>query len=266
VASKPYSKDLTKRRPLGYSIEKLSQVLSYRQEVGASDIINMVKLANGPVTAPEAVDNPQRLKRSQALATALNNGSQYFHGLTKEGLPIMWLRTNRKFWYPDVDAELKALLLLTDAGVAAMPKGVTEFVVVSDSTSPPPPNPSYLIGVLKSLVKGYPDRLGFLISAPVSSIIQFVMTLLTPLMPGRLNKKFILTDVPRMYKKLEEMLPNGKDDIPVHFGGTANHDELFPEDYYSTNRGEGSLKFDYFGMVERLQKAKEEFEAGQVSN
>ena len=248
---------------MDYSIEKLTQVLTWRQEVGASDVINMIKLANGPENAPEALANPQRLTRCKALATALNTGSQYFHGLTKDGKPILWVRTNRKFWYPDVDAELKALMLLVDAGIAAMPKGVTEFIVVSDSTSPPPPNPSYMIGVLKALVKGYPDRLGFLISAPVSGIIQFVMTLLTPLMPGRLNKKFILTDIAKMCVKLEEIMPNGKEDIPTFFGGTANHDEFYPEDYYSPNRGQGTLKFDYYGMVERLQEAKREFEAKQ---
>jgi len=58
-----------------------------------------------------------------------------------------------------------------------------------------------------------------------------------------------------------EIMPNGKEDIPTFFGGTANHDELYPEDYYSPNRGQGTLKFDYYGMVERLQGAKREFEA-----
>ena len=259
VASKPYSKDLSQRRPLDYSIEKLSQVLQWRQEAGAADLIDFIHLANGPENSPEALANPEQLTKAKAVATALNTASQYWHGFTKDGRPIFWVRTNRKFWYPDVEAELKALILLTDAGIRTMPEGTTEFVVVSDSTSPPPPNPNFMIGMLKGLVRGYPDRLGLLVSAPVSSIIQFVMKLLLPLMPGRLSSKVLLYDMDRMVAKLEEILPNGKDGIPTFFGGAANHDEFYPEDAYSKNQGQGSLTFDYFGMVERLEAARDEW-------
>lgn len=259
VASKPYSKDTSIRRPLEYTMEKLSHVMEWRAEAEAPDMEDLVKLANGPESATEAVENPELLAKAKALATSLNYGSFYWHGFSKDGRPILWIRTNRKPWYPDVDADVNALILLADAGIRCMPGDITDFVVLSDSTSPPPPNPSFMIKTLKALVRGYPDRLNLLVSAPISSIVQFVMNLLLPLMPGRLASKVCLLDLERMKDKLPEMLLNGQDDVPTFFGGPADHDKYYPEESKCPNRGEGTLKFDYFGMVERLEKAKEEY-------
>lgn len=261
VASKPYSKDPTVRRPLEYTMEKLTQVMQWREQSGVLDAMDLVHLANGSPSAPEAVEQPEKFVKAKAIAASLNIASLYWHGLTKEGNPILWVRTNRRPWLPDVASDLKALYLLADAGVNCMPKGVTDFVVISDSSSPPPPHPGFLIGLLKALVRGYPDRLKVLISAPVHTIIQAVMKLLLPFMPGFLAPKIVLMGSDTIGPKLEEMLMNGKDDIPTFFGGPVDHDALYPEDYYSTNRGEGNLKFDIFGMIERLQKEKDDFEA-----
>lgn len=295
VASKPYSKDPTVRRPLEvrpqkylwcgrsllsktiilftneycrlsflsqqYSMEKLTHVMEWRQEEGAPEMIDLIALANGPETAPEAVENPEKLTKAKALVYTLNYGSMYWHGLTKDGRPILWLRTNRKPWYPDVDAEVNALIAMADAGIKCMPEGVTDFVCISDSSSPPPPNPTFMIKMLKALVKGYPDRLKLLLSAPVSSIVQFVMNLLLPLMPGRLASKVVLLDLEGIKPKLEELLMHGADDIPKFFGGPCDHDEFYPDESYCENRGKGTLKFDWYGMVERLEAAKQEFES-----
>lgn len=259
VASKPYSKDPTIRRPLEYSQEKLTHVMEWRAEAGAPEMEELVTLANGPDSAPEAVENPEGLTKAKALVSSLNNGSLYWHGLTKDGRPILWVRTNRKPWYPDVDAEVNALILLADAGVRCMPNNVTDFVCISESSYPPPPNPTFMIKMLKALVRGYPDRLNLLMNAPVSSIVQFVMNLLLPLMPGRLASKVCLFDLEQMKEKLSDLLLNGEDDVPTFFGGPADHDKLFPDEGKCPNRGEGTLKFDYFGMVERLKKEKDDF-------
>jgi len=263
VASKPYSKDPTVRRPLEYTMEKLSAVMAWRQESGAVDMRDMLDLANGPETATDAVEDPDRLTKAKALAASLNYGSMYWHGLDKMGRPVLWIRCNRMPWYPDVEAQVNALILLADTGIRAMPKGVTDFVVVSDSNSPPPPNPQFMINVLKALVRGYPDRLSMLLSAPVGSIIQFVMKLLIPLMPGRLASKLALEDLENGKAKLRELLLNGEDDIPEFLGGTAKHDDLFPTEGYCPNRGKGNLKFDFFGMEERLIKQVEQFLASK---
>ena len=243
-------------------MEKLSHVMQWRQEEGAPDMFDLVALANGPESAPEAVENPERLAKAKALVYSLSYASMYFHGFTKDGRPIMWLRTDRKPWYPDVDAEVNALIAMVDAAIKCMPEGVTEFICVSESSYPPPPNPTFMIKMLKALVKGYPDRLNILMSAPVSSIVQFVMNLLLPLMPGRLASKVVLLDLEGIKPKLAELLQNGEDDIPTFFGGPANHDDLYPASG-AENRGQGTLTFDWYGMVERLESAKKEFEASK---
>lgn len=260
VASKPYSKDPSIRRPIEYTMEKLTHVMEWREEAGAPEMESLVTLANGSEYSDEAKEDPERLAKAKALAVSLNNASLYWHGFTKEGKPILWIRCGRKPWYPNVEAEVNALILIADAGIKCMPEGVTDFVVISDSNSPPPPVPSFLINVLKALVRGYPDRLNMLLSAPVGSIIQFVMNLLMPLMPGRLAGKFLLKDLDNAVDIMKEMLMNGEEDIPTFFGGTADHDQYYPEEYYSKNQGEGSLKFDYFGMIERLKESAKVWE------
>jgi len=263
VASKPYSKDPTIRRPLEYTTEKLTHVMEWREKSGAPDFENLVRLANGPETAPEAVENPSRLAKAKAIVNSLNNASLYWHGFTKDGKPVLWIRCGRKPWYPNVESEVNALILIADAGIRCMPRGVTDFVVVSDSYSPPPPVPSFMINVLKALVRGYPDRLHVLLSAPVGSIIQFVVNLLMPLMPGRLAGKVALKDVGDARTLLTEWLQGGEADIPAFFQGTADHDQHYPEEGASKLKGQGTLKFDYFGMVERLQAGSKAWEEAQ---
>lgn len=263
VANKPYSKDPTIRRPLEYTTEKLTQVMEWREQHGVPDFEGLVRLANGPETAPEAVEDPARLAKAKAMATSLNNASLYWHGFTKEGKPVLWIRCGRKPWYPNVEAEVNALILIADAGIRCMPRGVTDFVVVSDSYSPPPPVPSFTINVLKALVRGYPDRLSVLLSAPVGSIIQFIMNLMKPLMPGRLAGKVVLKDVGEARALLTEWLQGGEADIPTFFKGTTDHDQYYPEEGASKVKGQGNLKFDYFGMVERLQADSKAWEEAQ---
>jgi hypothetical protein len=137
-----------------------------------------------------------------------------------------------------------------------MSEGVTDFVVVSDSSSPPPPNPQFMIGLLGALVKGYPDRLNELISCPVGKIIATVMSILLPLMPSRLASKIILVGEEESKAKLSTYLLNGEADIPNFLGGTADHDIYYPKDGAFPNK---TLTFDYEGMVERLTKATNEF-------
>jgi hypothetical protein len=241
-------------------MEKLTHVMEWRAQEGAPDMYDLVTLANGPEDSPEALENPEKLKKAKALVVALNNSSMYWHGFSKDGKPILWLRTNRKPWYPDVDAEVNALIIMSDTGIKYMPKGVTDFICISDSSYPPPPNPTFMIKMLKALVRGYPDRLNSLVSAPVSSIVQFVMNLLLPLMPGRLASKVVLMDLVGVKEKLKDVLVEGEEGIPTFFGGPCNHDEFYPEEGYCENRGQGTLKFDFFGMAERLEKAKANYE------
>ena len=260
VASKPYSKDPTVRRPLEYSQDKLKQVMTWRAEAGAPDMEERLKLAAGPSNSSDAVESPAIYQKACTMVKSLNTASTYWHGFTKDGRPILWIRTNRKPWYPDVDAEVAALILMADAGIRSMPAGITDFCVIAESSYPPPPNPSFMIALLKALVRGYPDRLQILYSAPVSSIVQFVMGILLPLMPGRLASKVCLLGTEEAKTTLTALLMHGVDDLPDFLGGPAIHDTMYPEESKSTLQdGGGILKFDYFGMMERLKASHDEY-------
>lgn len=255
VASKPYSKEPTKRRPIEYTTKKLKDLLKWREEnvVGLKDMLDMVKEydATGKVA-----EDSEKFTKAKALATSLNTGSMYWHGLDKQGRPVLWIRTDRMPWYPDVEAQVNALVLLADAGISKMPKGVTDFVVASDSHSPPPPNPQFMINLLSALVKGYPDRLFELVSCPVGNIIKMVMSILLPLMPSRLASKIILIGEEESKERLSKLFLNGEEDIPVFLDGTADHDQYYPKEGKFTDK---TLTFDYDGMLERLESAYKEF-------
>jgi len=265
VASKPYSKDITIRRPYDYTMEKLKVLMDWRRgnAVFLEEMVEMVSITGtGKENEKASVEKPDRFAKAKALATSLNYGSMYWHGLDKEGRPILWIRCGRMPWYPDVEAQVNSLILLADAGIKAMPKGTTDFVVISDSNSPPPPNPQFMINVLQALVKGYPDRLSLLVSCPVGTIIQMIMKVLLPLMPGRLASKIVLVRDEDTIPKLAAILSGGKDDIPDFLGGTSSHDGLYPVDGTYPER---TLKFDYRGMVRRLEEATKEFSEAQSS-
>jgi hypothetical protein len=85
------------------------------------------------------------------------------------------------------------------------------------------------------------------------------MNLLLPLMPGRLASKVMLMGIDQANPKLADLLMNGEDDIPTFLSGTADHDKYYPEEGKCSNRGKGSLKFDYFGMMERLAQQKADY-------
>jgi hypothetical protein len=251
VASKPYSKDPSVRRPIEYTTQKLKDLLKWREgnAVGLQDLYAIIagKVEDAPDTS---------VTKAKALAVSLNYASMYWHGLDKQGRPVLWIRTDRMPWIPDTEAQVNALILLADTGIKMMPEGVTDFVVVSDSNSPPPPNPHFMINLLSALVKGYPDRLHELISCPVGKIIQTVMSILLPLMPSRLASKIIMISQAETKSKLSTYLENGEDDIPTFLGGTANHDRFYPKDGAFPNK---TLTFDFEGMVERMKKSVNDY-------
>lgn len=257
VASKPYSKDPTVRRPIEYSGSKLKELLQWRQK-NAVHLQELLELAKGGDAA--AAQEPEKFTKAKALATSLNYGSMYWRGVDKSGRPVLWIRTNRMPWFPDVEAQVNALILLADAGIRAMPAGITDFVVLSDSNSPPPPNPQFLMNLLSALIKGYPDRLHLLVSCPVGTIIQSVMKLLLPLMPTRLSSKIVLISDEDAKEKLGNILANGEEDIPTFLGGKSNHDEQFPVEGTFPNK---VLKFDFDGMIERLHEDIDKFQKSQ---
>lgn len=263
VASKPYSQDMSIRRPLEYTMEKLVHVLQWRHEMQASESelrIQYCQQKQDTTFEDSSLDSTWK-QRSKKMVDSLNTGSMYWHGLDKDGRPILWIRTDRKFWYPNVHAEVDALIAMADAGIRYGMKGdVTDFLCISHSHNPPPPHPPFAYAMLRGLVKGYPDRLHLLISAPVSSIVEVCMNLLLPLMPGRLAHKFSFYSLEHVQTRLKTLLWHGESDIPTFLGGPVNHDQWYP--VHSTKSG-GRLSFDWDGMIERLQQASLEFQKTQ---
>ena len=96
VASKPYSKDPSIRRPIDYSTKKLKDVLQWRADnaVQIKELFNLIP--EGEATAAdETGENSEQVAKAVALATSLNYGAMYWHGLDKEGRPVLWVRTDR---------------------------------------------------------------------------------------------------------------------------------------------------------------------------
>ncbi|GMI10652.1 hypothetical protein TrLO_g8999 [Triparma laevis f. longispina] len=265
VASKPYSKDPKIRRPLTYTIEKLCSLMEWRVESDAVNVHDLVDIAKlGEVEAKAKGISGERYEDACKLAITMNNNSIYVHGYDKEGRPIIWLRTERKPWLlNDVKAEVNLHIIFSDIAISFMPPGVTDFVVVADSTTPPPPSPGFLISTLKGLVRGYPDRLKMLYTAPLGSVISTVLNLLLPLMPGALSTKLkLMNEKTEMEVVLVDVLENGHADVPNFFNGPSNHDKFYPsegigEDMDVEALGNGMLMFDWDGMKKRQQRMKE---------
>ena len=90
VASKPYSKDPSVRRPIEYTTKKLKDLLEWRENnaVGLQDLYAII---SGKVEDAEQ----EKITKAKALATSLNYASMYWHGVDKEGRPVLWIRTDR---------------------------------------------------------------------------------------------------------------------------------------------------------------------------
>jgi len=78
-----------------------------------------------------------------------------------------------------------------------------------------------------------------------------------------LASKIMMIGQDDVKEKLNAMLLHGEDDLPTFFGGPADHDKYYPDESKCPNRGEGTLKFDYFNMVKRLEAAKKEYLANK---
>ena len=240
-------------------MDKMVNVLEWRRKNHSPDLPHWMELAKDHTTQPESIVDSHIWTRIQALTSTLNTNSTYFHGHTRDGRPIMWVRVGRKHRWPDVDGEIHALGVLFDAAIShGMPNHNTDFCVIAHVTNPPPPHPKCGFRMLQGLVEGYPDRMHVLMASPVSRIVEVLMGWLLPFMPGRLAEKFVFLSLDHMKERLEEVMP--VEDIPTFFGGTANHDLYYPQERDCPTRGDGILKFDYFGLIQRLQQQKEDFE------
>ena len=69
--------------------------------------------------------SPSDDKITTQLSAALNKNAMYVHGYSKLGMPIVWLRTDRKPWFvKDVQSEILAYVAIADIAIKCMPEGV----------------------------------------------------------------------------------------------------------------------------------------------
>jgi len=127
------------------------------------------------------------------------------------------IRTDRKPWFVgDIEAELKYHSHMLDVACRGHK---SDFIVICDCVSPPPPAINFLLALKDMFIRGYPDRLYKAYTAPSGKIISSTMNTIMPLLPGSLSDKLLfVSDVNEMKLLLSEILLNGENDVPSFFG------------------------------------------------
>lgn len=111
--------------------------------------------------------------------------------------------------------------------------------------------------MINALVGGYPDRVGRIIISPVSTIVEAFFKMVVPLMPGRLAKKIVFLNMEHCQQFFANEIFE-LEELPDFLGGpNMHHDTYFPQ----FPRGNNVLKFDFFGMISRLEQEKAKFES-----
>ena len=112
VASKPYSKDPSIRRPVEYSTSKLVELLTWRA-TNAVSLQALLKMAMDPLgeQSPAALADPDQYTKAKALAVSLNYGSMYW--LQWESILCTACRTLAWLaWINDIGALLPLLAII----------------------------------------------------------------------------------------------------------------------------------------------------------
>ena len=64
-----WARQCTQLYVLQYTMEKLKNVMQWREEEGAPTMSDLIALGNGPESAPEAVENPEGLTKAKDMST-----------------------------------------------------------------------------------------------------------------------------------------------------------------------------------------------------
>ncbi|CAJ1927374.1 unnamed protein product [Cylindrotheca closterium] len=299
MACQAYAKDRNPRRAIETTIEVLSNIMEWRDVQNVSELPHLVSMAAASQAQLQRWKVSQsQLKRAQNLVKFLNTGSVYWHGMTKDGRPILWVRAHR-FLLPAAkilllvqedenlvdEAQRMALLLLADLGIQhGMPDGISNVCVIchAESLSAPTPNDANKFAaaaaaaatasrsgpILELLTKGYPNRIHQVwITTPVSSTstMDEWIQMQSPLLPDELAESLIICDdddddeEEECQERLaEEVLLNGWEDLPAFLGGPNQDHDHFYPD--SSSREGSFLEFDFYGMKERLMEQRMEYE------
>jgi len=88
VASRPNSQNKTERRTIEYTVNKLSNILKFREESGASSVFDIIQETKvSPTPSSPGSSSPELLLN---MANCFNTNSMYVHGSDKAGRKIIW--------------------------------------------------------------------------------------------------------------------------------------------------------------------------------
>ena len=159
------------------------------------------------------------------LRRDFEDGAVYWKGVDKQGRPILWEKFSAIDWARGFDSarKIRIYVLLFEACFAAMPKGVSTFTVVADTSGIPNhravTKPSFFTGIAQLFVKAFPDRLGFFLGKS-SPAMSFCLRVVSPILPSSVSTKMVF---PSDFEgNLVENLAD-EDDLPQWAGGTKAH-------------------------------------------
>eukprot|EP01104_Vermistella_antarctica_P021117 TRINITY_DN9347_c0_g1_i1.p1 TRINITY_DN9347_c0_g1~~TRINITY_DN9347_c0_g1_i1.p1 ORF type:complete len:612 (+),score=119.93 TRINITY_DN9347_c0_g1_i1:141-1976(+) len=209
-------------RSLERSLLKMQVALRWRIEFGASDVT------------------------AEMVQAQLNCGSMYWHGVDKNGQPLLWVRPKLKDYKNlDVVKEIQLVVLFAEDAMRMSKENdldIDSFTLIANTGGLG--FGEFDIGLMKGLMElltmAYPDRLEVMYCGPVNWALKCIHKLLSPLLPANVNKKIHLMGNPR--KELLDVL--SPDAVPTFFKGPAVHPL-----HTTTTSSSGEAAFDYDGMI-----------------
>jgi hypothetical protein len=123
----------------------------------------------------------------------------FWHGQDNQQRPVLYLRPGGMDMVNYDPAKTAYTLMLSiEAGIKAMPPGVTEFTIVIDTSGVGPLhfNPVFIKPIVQIAVEGYADRIHEVIVGPTNSLVNRLWTFIDSLLPAEFRQKVILSSTP----------------------------------------------------------------------
>jgi len=192
-------------RSFAYACDKLLGVLKWQREFGMAELV--------------AESNAERMA---ALHKCAERGPLYWRGHTKAGHPILWVRPSLKLQPLDLAAELDMHVYLIQKAINEyMPAGVFRLSVIAEAGVGSGASTDLMKALVELLQVAYPDKVDQIRVGPVTSGLQMLYSMLSPLIPPATKSKIFLMGDPAA--QIVESGAVDADKVPAHFGGPCEH-------------------------------------------